>query len=124
MTTEALTIDTIAAHVVNAATMNDLDTLIAAVKTRRTALNALNAMAVTADSEIELSGLSPQYLNGLTGTVKPGRRGQRVDILLTEASTSRLRRSGRKYFIPADTERFILTGVPAACCTITGKATA
>lgn len=116
MTSATLSMQDVTQHIVNTATEEDLDTLFEAVRTRRKVLRDLRAMSVRDGAEVTLQGISPKYLNGLTGTVQPGRRGQRVDVLLDEESTDRLRYASRKIFIPAETKRHVLTGVPASTC--------
>lgn len=93
----------------------DLDALREAIKTRHAVLGQQRAASVRRDAEVRLDGLSPKYLNGLTGTVE-SISGNRADVRLDEKSTTRLRYAGRKFFIPNDEEKFLLSGVPKQCC--------
>lgn len=93
----------------------DLEALIEAVRTRRKVLGEQRAATVRIGSEVRLDGLSPKYLNGLTGTVESV-RASRADVRLDKASTSTLRFTGRKFSIPADEEEFLLRGAPKSCC--------
>lgn len=111
-----LTVNDVAEFITNAATEEDLDDVVNAVKARQKALRNLRAMDVKPGVEVTLTGLSPKYLNGLSGTVQEGGRGQRVDVLLDSASTQRLARQGSKFHIDPDAEEYLLTGVPASTC--------
>lgn len=66
-----------------------------------------------------LSGLSPKYLNGLTGEVvldPNGRSGARAFACkLDEASTNRLRWAGSRFYIGPDVKEYVLPGVPMQC---------
>lgn len=93
----------------------DLEVLGRAIKDRRKLLGEQRAATVRRGVEVSLDGLSPKYLNGLTGTVETV-RGSRADIRLDEQSTVRLRLSGRKFHVPSDETQYLLTGVPKQCC--------
>lgn len=114
-TTTPASIGPILDYVHSSADEQDLDSLIQAVKTRRNVLGEQRAATVRRDAPVRLDGLSPKYLNGLTGTVETT-KGNRADVRLDEQSTSRLRYSGKKYYIPADESQFLLSGVPKQCC--------
>lgn len=96
----------------------DLDRLIDGVKMRRKTLANLRAAAVRVGMEIATDGLSPKYLNNLTGTIR-GISGQRADVELDEPSTNTLRYSGKRFYVAPDVERYVLRGVPLQCCTPT-----
>lgn len=114
----AITAVDVKTFILTSATKDDLDAIFGAIKMRTSTLKAINAATVTVGAEAELTGLSPKYLNGLTGTVQTIRR-ERGDVLLDAKSTRALRYSGsRKYFIPADQEKYLLTGVPLSCFVI------
>ena len=104
----------------------DLSQILGAVKARRASLEIKAAAAVETGARVELHNLRPQYLNGLTGTVKEteGGRGQRrVTVTLDESSTSRLRIDGaRRFYVPRDVTSYDLNRVPAACCKVLGDA--
>lgn len=93
----------------------DLDALFRAIRTRRSVLGEQRAATVRRDTEVHLDGLSPKYLNGLTGTVE-SLKGNRADVRLDEKSTNRLRYAGRKFYIPTEEKQYLLTGVPKQCC--------
>ena len=105
------TLDFIAGH----ADERQIDVIHAALRDRRKALAARRALAVTVGQTVTLDGLSPKYLNGLTGTVRTI-KGNRADVLLDEASTLSLRWAGRRFVVPEDTKNYLLTGVPTTCC--------
>lgn len=96
-----------------------------AINARRDALRAADLATklatVTVGTKVTLTGLSPKYLNDLTGEVtdyKGGRGTPRVTVTLDEASTRVLRYSGgRRFFVPADATSFPVAGVPVECCT-------
>lgn len=97
----------------------DLDRIIQTVKDRRKVLTTARAASVQVGVKASLTGISPKYLVGLTGTVvldPHGRRGQRAFALkLDESSTNRLRgMSGRFYILP-DEKEHVLGGIPMAC---------
>ena len=96
------------------ATSDDLDALQSAIKFRRKALEQVLSQTMQIGSTVTLQGLSPKYLNGLRGDIT-GIAGKRANILLDEASTDSLRWAGRKFVIPAGTERYTLRGVPVVC---------
>lgn len=93
----------------------DLEALLQAVKTRRNVLGEQRAATVRNGTEVRLDGLSPKYLNGLTGTVV-STKGNRADVRLDKASTNKLRYAGRKFYVNANEEEYLLTGVPKQCC--------
>jgi len=76
----ALAATTISDIVLNA-NEDDLDRIIQSVKDRRKVLSAARAAEVQIGMACTLTGLSPKYLNGLTGTVvrdPNGRSGTRA----------------------------------------------
>lgn len=93
----------------------DLEALIQAVKTRRHVLGEQRAATVRIGTKVQLDGLSPKYLNGLTGTIE-ATKGARADVRLDKASTNKLRYAGRKFYVNANTEEYLLTGAPKQCC--------
>lgn len=93
----------------------DLEALIQAVKTRRNVLGEQRAAAVRTGTEVRLDGLSPKYLNKLTGIIETT-KGSRADVRLDKGSTATLRYAGKKFYIPITEETFLLTGVPKQCC--------
>lgn len=85
------------------------------IKARHKALRAQAAASVSVGATVTLEGLSPKYLNGLTGTVTSIDRA-RGSVTLDEASTQRLRFDGaRRFFIAADATEYLLGGVPLGC---------
>lgn len=93
----------------------DIESLVQAARTRRKVLGEQRAATVRVGLEVCLDGLSPKYLNGLTGTVDT-LDGNRAAVKLDEVSTDRLRTSGRRFHVPIDTRRYLLGGIPKACC--------
>ncbi len=96
---------------------HDLDRILQALKDRRKTLSAARASAVQVGMAARTSGLSPKYLNGLTGVVERGngRSTGRMAIRLDEASTSTLRWQGAKFRIAPDTKNYLLDGIPTQC---------
>ena len=92
----------------------DIDRIYSAIRQRQQGLRAIKAAAVSVGAEVALTGLSPKYLNGLTGTVK-SINGQRCDVELDETSTMTLRFSGRKFFVPQGVTNYVVNGVPLSC---------
>ncbi len=97
------------------ASNDELDLIIDAIKRRRKALEATRAAAVHEGMHAVIEGISPQYLNGLTGVVD-SIRGARAAFRLDETSTKRLARSagGRYSFLAGATEH-VFGGIPLAC---------
>lgn len=93
----------------------DLEALIQAVKTRRHVLGEQRAATVRIGTAVRLDGLTPKYLNGLTGTVEATRRN-RADVRLDKGSTNKLRYAGRKFNVNANVEEHMLMEVPKQCC--------
>lgn len=116
MTLAATTISDIVLN----ANEDDLDRILQSVRDRRKVLSAARAAEVQIGMACTLTGLSPKYLNGLTGTVvrdPSGRSGTRAFACkLDEASTTRLRRQpSTRFFVPGDVTEFVLPGVPMQC---------
>ena len=97
----------------------DIANILAAVKTRRRLLGQISAAAVKVGATVTLEGLSPKYLNGLTGTVK-NISGARCTVTLDEASTNDLGfRSTRFYLLPGQ-KNYDLNGIPTQCAKVRG----
>lgn len=98
---------------------DDLTRIIQTVKDRRKVLASARAADVQIGASCTLTGLSPKYLNGLTGVVvrdPNGRSGTRAYACkLDEESTKRLRGQGTRFFIPEATTEYVLPGVPMQC---------
>lgn len=102
--------------VLSHASREDLSRIGEAIKQRRVILGTIAAASVATGSSVRLDGLSPKYLNGLTGTVKT-LDAKSAAVELDETSTEKLRWDGfRKYTVPDDTKRYLLRGVPLSCC--------
>lgn len=99
------------------ATEQDLDTVLQAIRLRRKALGNITASAVQVDLDVRLDGLSPKYLNGLTGKVTD-LKGDRATVRLDENSTDtlRVRSRGKRFYIPELTAEYDLGGIPMSCC--------
>ncbi|MFC8880391.1 hypothetical protein [Streptomyces ardesiacus] len=102
-----------------------LDHIIEAVKTRRAAdrrkAETVAAATVTKGATVQLTRLSPAYLNGLQGIVaevdRPRRGKPRATVTLDADSTNVLRYSGsRKFFVAPGVTNYDLHGVPLTCC--------
>lgn len=112
-----LTISDVLSYLHNQADQQDLDSITQASRTRRKALGEQQAAVVRIGLTVRLDGLSPNYLNGLTGTVS-SLAGTHAQVRLDTASTRKLRTSSRRFHIPADTEEHLLGGIPKACCQV------
>lgn len=122
MTLASTTLTDIAAN----ADESDLERVIAAVKARRTALGQVRAAAVQVNAHVELHGLTPKYLNGLTGTVTSITKGKAV-VTLDNPSTRRLAagdqrsRFGLSFATANDmTAVHPVRGVPLQCLKVLG----
>jgi len=107
--TDALT------FVANAQIEDELNRLQSAINARRQSIAAIRAAAITVGAKVELSNLSPKYVNGLTGTVEAYSRGKRtrMDVRLDEASTRRLRiLGGHRFPVPEGVKEYLFMGVP------------
>lgn len=93
----------------------DLDHIFDAYKTRTKVLRDKRALGVAPGAEVVIKGISPKYLSGLRGTVHEI-DGKSASVRLDEASTRRLRYSGRKIFVPADETNYVLEGLPKSTC--------
>lgn len=116
MTLAATTIS----DIVLSADEHDLERIIQAVKDRRKTLSAARASSVQVGMQARTTGLTPKYLNDLTGVVERGntRLPGRMAIRLDEGSTDLLRWAaarGRKFFIPASEKNYLLDGIPTQC---------
>lgn len=92
MSTEA-SITEVVAYIQQQADEHDIDSVLAAVKTRRKLLQDQAAAAVKEGADVELRGLKPKYLNGLTGIVaRIESTGPRriATVTLDKESTQRL----------------------------------
>jgi hypothetical protein len=101
--------------VITQATADDMEVIKRAMATRKELL----VDEIAEGDSIRLSGLSPKYLNGLTGKFHErgnGRGKSRGSVVLDEASTKVLRVKGRnRFFIPPDNKEYTLGGLPMTC---------
>jgi len=98
----------------------DLNQIFSALKLRRQVLGQIKASAVSEGMKVTLEGLSPKYLNGLSGVIVE-RNGARVAVQLDERSTQMLRFSGQKrFFVPLAMTAYRLEGIPAQCAKAVG----
>lgn len=117
-TITSTTLQDVLSFIADKADRDDTDRIFAAARARTKALNAVDAAAVKIGVDVELGGLSPKYLNGLSGTVK-GIDGSYASVLLDESSTVTLRYTPRSRFqVPAESQRHLMTGIPLGCCRI------
>lgn len=104
--------------ILTGASNEDLSRVIEAIKNRRTILSTINAAAVTVGAAVKLDGLSPKYLNGLTGTVA-SISGRSATITLDARSTTDLRWNGRRrFFIAEGATEYPLGGIPLSTLSI------
>lgn len=111
---ENITTPDVVDYIVGSATDSDLAVIINAVKLRRKALAAVTAAAVRVGAQVTLGGLSPKYLNGLTGTVK-SISGGRCTVTLDEASTTDLKYRSTRFYVGTEAKTYDLTGIPTQC---------
>lgn len=67
---------------------------------------------------VRVTGISPKYLNGLTGAfrLERGRRGKaRGSVMLDEVSTAILKSKKGNYYIPEGAKEYLLIGIPMVC---------
>lgn len=110
-----ISIGDVQAYIWADASAEDIERIYTACKERNRLLKAQRAAEVSVGTAVTLRGLSPKYLNGLTGTVE-SIKGQRGAITLDEASTETLRWAGKRYYVPEGVTNFVLNGVPLSCC--------
>lgn len=101
---------TLIAGIVHGDFDNDLDNISEAVRSRRKEANRkqaqINALTISPGARVVLKGLSPQYLNGITGEVVAppaharGRRGKAR--LYVKTDDPRARRYGDPLSVPAN----------------------
>ena len=109
--------------IVSEATDGELGQITDAIRQRQRALRALQAAAVSVGAQVRIKGLSPKYLNGLEGVVESITKSS-GNVRLSKLSTVQLRVAmatstfrGR-FFVRADEEHYLLTGVPLSCCEV------
>lgn len=112
--TSTTTLTDVLGFVLGSAEQSDIERLYAAIKQRQQVLRAVKAAAVSEGATVKLEGLSPKYLNGLTGAAQ-NIQGQRCDVKLDETSTMTLRFTGRRFFVPPGVTNYVVTGVPLSC---------
>lgn len=106
---------------INIADDTDIERMYNALKMRRKAIAHQRAANVNGGTEGILTGLSPKYLNGLSGTVV-SIRGQRADFELDEASTNTLRWTRQTRFpVDPNQKRYTIPGVPLQCVQAKGS---
>lgn len=113
-TVENITLEDVVTFLSSTATEDDLDAIIGVMNARRKVLHSIAAASVRVGMVGTLRGLSPKYLNGLTGTVTSV-KGRAGTVTLDEQSTNRLRASRTRFFIPDGAKKYNLMGVPLAC---------
>ena len=99
---DALTYGTVIRAITTGELDDALERIVFAVKERKRAVARTLLVTIEPGEKVELTGLRPQYLNGLVGKVT-GTRGQRILVTLDN---------------PAEAGRFASRGqlaVPSAC---------
>lgn len=97
------------------ASADDLERIWNAARDRQKTLRAIRAAAVQVGQDVVLDGLSPQTLNGLTGTVLSIAKSS-GQVRLGEASTRRLRAARlARVPVPDNVTEHVLN-VPLSCC--------
>lgn len=89
---------------------DDITQVQAACKTRHATLRQMTQATLQMGKPGRTKGLSPKYLNGLTGTITSA-----SSIRLDAASTEQLRYSGRRFWVPPEVTEYVLNRVPAGC---------
>lgn len=113
--TAQITLADVLQFVASHATETDIGAIHDAARMRTKALHAVRAATVTLGANVRFAGLSPKYLNGLSGTVVEI-SGQRGTVRLDEKSTAALRRQGRRFYIAPTVAEYEMSGVPLSCC--------
>lgn len=117
MTLAATTISDIVLN----ADAHDLDRILQALKDRRKTLSAARASAVQIGMAARTEGLSPKYLNNLTGVIErgAGRGNGRLALRLDEKSTETLRWAARaamgRFYMTDEDKAYLLDGIPMQC---------
>ncbi|MFF4924310.1 hypothetical protein ACFY4B_27310 [Kitasatospora sp. NPDC001261] len=117
--TSTVTVADVAAYLASQATDPEIDRFFELSHQRTKFLNSARAAMLTTGDAVRIQGMSPKYLNGLQGKVGPintSRKGPYTTLLLDKASTAKLRKASKSYYIPADAEDFGLEGIPLSCC--------
>jgi hypothetical protein len=98
------------------ASEEEIDRIWQAAQTRQKSLRSRAAAVITVGQEVRLTGISPKYHEGLTGTVTKI-NGKHAAILLDERSTHVLRVKGaRRYLIPPNYTQYEVGGIPLTTC--------
>lgn len=112
------TVDDVIRFLNGCADMTVLRTIARQASRRQKQVETRAAASAEIGTAVTLVGLSPQYLNGLSGTIDSrSMRGKaRVDVRLDAASTAALRaRNARRFYIAPDAETYVVHGVPIDC---------
>lgn len=109
------TLSDVAGFITSEATEDDLKRIYGFCKTRSKTLRTIRAAAVSKGAQVELTNLSPQYLNGLTGEVASINK-DRCEVLLDEKSTDRLKWTRQSRFMVGEEPRYTIRGVPLSSC--------
>lgn len=116
--TETTTFPDVLAFIASQASSDEVSRIFEAGRQRSRMLRTVQAASVSIGANVVLDNISPKYLNGLTGTVV-SIKGARAEVLLDETSTTRLRYSGGRFFVPADETNHRMPGVPLTACVLT-----
>lgn len=104
------------------ASTEDIDRIWDSIKARRKILSRVRAAAVERGAEVTLAGLSPKYLNGLSGKVTKI-EGERCQVELDTESTNTLRWTRQtRFFVEANAEHYTVRGIPLGCAVVQGVA--
>ena len=106
---------------IHQASEESIGTIQQLIANRRKNIQNERAAQVTIGKTVTLTGLTPKYLNGLTGEVAD-LSGTRANILLDEDSTLTLRltdRTGKFSRNFGSEKRGTLKGVPLVCLVVT-----
>jgi hypothetical protein len=101
------TLSDVLGFISSTATTEDLAAISPLMNERRKILAkveaSLNKAVLVPGTKVRLSGLSPKYLNGLTGTVTgPGRRPNDLQVAFDDESKWHARRFGTSVSCPAN----------------------
>lgn len=118
MTTTTSTFSLALEYVRNHAGNTELEVIFDAASARREELQQIEAAKLTVGATVTIDGVSPKYLNGLSGTID-SLHGSRAGVMLDAASTARLRSASKRYYVPTDVDQFLLSGIPKVCCAVT-----
>lgn len=98
------------------ATSDDLDRIYAACRARQKALASVKAAAVKVGMVVTTEGLTPKYINGLTGEVT-SITGARASVRFAHNQANRIAytKHGPRALLTQEDPLFVMGGIPLTC---------